>query len=56
MARIKIDPIEKFTEVDVQQRLSLPEQKRSVAAYVQAGIDEAKATNRSVLGASRRSR
>jgi hypothetical protein len=47
---IKIDPVEKFTEVDVRNDISLPEQKASVAAYVQAGIDEAKATNQSVLG------
>ena len=50
MLTIKIDPVEKFTEVDVRNDISLPEQKASVAAYVQAGIDEAKAKNRSVLG------
>jgi len=47
---IKIDPVEMVTEVDVRNDISLPEQKASVAAYVQAGIDEAKATNRSILG------
>jgi len=47
---IKIDPIEKFTEVDVRNDISLPEQRRATAEFVQAGIDEAKATNRSVLG------
>jgi hypothetical protein len=50
MLTIKIDPVEKFTEVDVRNDISLPEQKASVAAYVQAGIDEAKNTNRLVLG------
>lgn len=47
---IKIDPVEKFTEVDVRNDISLPEQRAAAAAYVQAGIDEAKATNQSVLG------
>ncbi len=47
---IKIDPVERFTEVDVRNDLSLPEQRASVAAYVQDGIAEAKATNARVLG------
>ncbi len=47
---IKIDPVEKFTMVDVRNDIFLVDQKREVAAYVQAGIDEAKATNASILG------
>lgn len=47
----KIDPVERITAVDVRNDISLPEQRRSVAAFVQAGIDEAKATNRKVFGA-----
>src|SRR5260221_631760 len=47
---VKIDPIEKITEVDVRNDISLPEQKAEVAQFVQAGIDDAKATNQSILG------
>jgi hypothetical protein len=47
---IKIDPVEKITEVDVANDISLPEQRKEVASFVQAGIDEAKAQNRSILG------
>jgi hypothetical protein len=48
--KIKIDPIERITAVDVRNDISLPDQKASVTQFVQAGIDEAKATNQSVLG------
>lgn len=47
----KIDPVEKFTEIDVRNDISMSEQKQSIAQYVKAGIDEAKATNRSIFGA-----
>ncbi len=47
---IKIDPIEKFTAIDVRNDISLPEQKAEVAQFVQADIDDAKATNQSILG------
>jgi hypothetical protein len=50
MISVKIDPIERMTEVDVLNTLSLPEQKQSIAEFAQAQIEEAKATNQSVLG------
>jgi hypothetical protein len=48
---VKFDPVEKITEVDVRNDISLPEQRQAVAEFVQAGIGEAKAINRSIFGA-----
>jgi hypothetical protein len=50
MLEIKIDPVEKFTELDVRNDISLPEQRKAAADFVRAGIEEAKNTNRLVLG------
>jgi hypothetical protein len=47
---VKIDPIEKVTAVDVRNDIGVQEQKQAIAEFVIAGIDEAKATNASVLG------
>ncbi len=47
---IKIDPVEKFTAVDVRDDISDSEQRAAVAAFVQDGISAAKEQNRSVLG------
>lgn len=48
--RVKIDPVERFTEASVRADLALPEQKREVAAFVSEGIAEADQTNARILG------
>lgn len=47
---IKIDPVERSTVASVRADLSLPEQKREVAAFAQAGLQEAQQVNRAILG------
>lgn len=48
---VKFDPVEKITSVDVRNDISEPEQQKAAADFVKAGIEEAKATNRSIFGA-----
>lgn len=48
--RIKIDPVEKFTEAAIRADLSLPEQRAAAAQFAQEGLDEAKQINANILG------
>jgi hypothetical protein len=48
--KIKIDPVERFTEAMVRADLSNQQQKKEIADFVRAGIAEADQTNQRVLG------
>lgn len=47
---IRIDPVEKFTEASLRADLSLPEQRQAAAQFARDGLEDAKKTNRSILG------
>lgn len=47
---VKIDPVEKDIAAMIRADLSPQMQQKEAAAFARAGIDEAKATNRQILG------
>lgn len=48
--KIKIDPVEKFSAISVRNDLTLPEQKRELAAFVSDEIADADQANQRILG------
>jgi hypothetical protein len=48
--KVRIDPVERVTTANLLKTLSEPEQRQAAAALARSGIEEAKQTNRSVLG------
>jgi len=47
---VRIEPVEKSVEASIRADLSPEAQKKAAAKFAKEGIDEAKATNRQILG------
>jgi hypothetical protein len=50
VVRIKIDPVERITEAMIRADLVLPAQKKAAADFARAGLEDAKESNRLILG------
>jgi hypothetical protein len=48
--RVRIEPVQKSVEATIRADLEPAAQKKAAAAFARAGIDEASATNRRILG------